>query len=1276
MATIGERLLTPEKGWVRYDHTSSFVKYTGTWQTETGSWNSGGTSTYTTTSDATISFSFSGTQLRIIGGMFNDRARATEVYVDGVLRGTINEHTTGSPVAPALVYNLEGLEAGLHTVQIKTVGTKLFLFDAIEVNTQGFLVGQLESPQKGWKRYENSITQFHFHGNWNTETNAAHSGGSAIATSTLGDKVTFQFKGTKIRLISDRNTNRERKSTKITIDGISETVDMYGSPIGKYLSYEKSNLEDVIHNVEIEHISLGGFTTLDAIDIDDKGYLISGVGDQLLEPDTGWIRYDTHDEIDAFKWSSGWSDYTDYRYFKGKTRHANTVNQSASFKFYGTKIRLLGLYHPNRSTNISVTVDGEMKTVSMHSTTEQLSTIWFENLNLPFGEHTVEIKTNDTGYVDIDGIEIDDKGWLVREVGSPLLKPDIGWNRYDFTDSRLLYKGSWSDNTNDKISAVAGDTVSFRFYGTELRVLVNSYNNRSDMQIVVDDLLPEVFKGYHNKSAPQTLAYEITGLQEKVHTVKITHLGTNTFATLDAIDIGDSGSLIANIGQRLSEPELGWKRYEQDDQALSYSGTWVVQTSNTSSGGTAIYAERTGENKVRFDFYGTRLRILGMANSGYHPNLKVVINGVQESYSATIGSQNQGSTLQYEKLGLELKRHSVEISSTVEGYWWYIDAIDIDANGRLLHPDEVAEVNDLEVGKRVRFHYSATSGTVGKFSDLGMETSKFIPVASSASPNGDGYFIMVDTDYRGRKVLLADRNIQNNISWDALNTAGVTSGSGLPLEILEDLVPTMTGQTTNGVTITASAYSANDMPWKAFDNNVLGQERSIWYVNGTEAPVGGHWIKVDFGSQKKINYLSLIGMKISTGYLNNSIKDWQLFGSNDDSTYELLTLGTVPNIEDAKFVYEFINNKSYQYYRLNVLTSHNNYSTTQIAIVEAELAERKHDSTFTFRLPTGGVNATDKDNEWDRYMTDDRIWNNLNHGSWTSTTDQSNAKARVIRGYNGLKNWISGSTDLTTPGRGFRPVLLIESINNRFLVQDGSDVKTYTSSGWETVGTTPPTDEMFLNKGMLDLSACTPFLKELKDKSTLKILVSKPKREPTVAHLTGVPIPRIVKMKNDTSFLGVAKINALTLSGTEKGVLRVAISTDSGATWGAKQKDGSWTTVDVTNPIDFKAKAMTIDDFNSISEWDEKLGQSRNLRCAFYFEQSSSTDETSLDSLTMNVDLLDSWDMAMPGVDYKYGYNRNTNLRVLLLSNGDYKINVGSGGGSGSTLTEVDGGTF
>ncbi|CAI8713128.1 F5/8 type C domain-containing protein [Brevibacillus sp. IT-7CA2] len=718
---------------------------------------------------------------------------------------------------------------------------------------------------------------------------------------------------------------------------------------------------------------------------------------------------------------------------------------------------------------------------------------------------------------------------------------------------------------------------------------------------------------------------------------------------------------MTTIGDQLLTPEAGWRRYENDSPAISYIGSWVVQPS-AGSGGNAIYAERSGKNKVKFNFYGHKLRILGVANAGYHPDLRIVIDGVEESYSAIVGAHNQSAILQYEKLGLEFKKHSVEIYNNGDGFWWYLDAIDIDADGRLFHPDEVIDVKDLTVGKRIRFNYLAPAGAFGTIS-VGKEMSGLLPNAPATSANGDGYFIMYGTNHKGDKLLMADRNIQI-ISWDALNTAGIASGSGLPIKSLHT-TPGLSGYSSAVCNVSASTEydTASYQAWKAFD----GSETTYWTSTAATERTE-EILKIEYSTPTKITSYYL--------YAIYSPKKWVFEASHDGTSWDILHTGNeVSSWHGLKKTFSFNNDKAYTQYRIRVSERFVWNGHYYVGFYTAQLFTSS-DIEITLRLPTGGVNASDKDNEWDKYMTDDRIWNNLNHGSWTSTTDQSNSKARVIRGYNGLINWTSGTTDLTTPGRGFRPVLLIESINNRFLVQDGTDVKTYTSSGWETVGTTPPTDDMFLNKGMLDLSTCAPYLKDLIDKSTLKILVSKPKREPTVAHLTGVPVPRIVKMKHDTSFLGVAKINSLTLSGTEKGVLRVAISTDSGTTWGAKQKDGSWTTVDVNNSIDFRAKAMTIDDFNLIQDWDEKLGQARNLRCAFYFEQSSTADETSLDSLTMDVDLLDSWDMAMPGVDYKYGYNRNTNLRVLLLSNGDYKINVGSGGGNGSTITEVDGGTF
>ncbi|MCU6710084.1 discoidin domain-containing protein [Paenibacillus sp. J5C_2022] len=92
----------------------------------------------------------------------------------------------------------------------------------------------------------------------------------------------------------------------------------------------------------------------------------------------------------------------------------------------------------------------------------------------------------------------------------------------------------------------------------------------------------------------------------------------------------------------------------------------------------------------------------------------------------------------------------------------------------------------LKVGDYVWCKYTASSGAVGVFSDLGSKTDSDvagleIPVASSATPDGYFRYICVDFDYCDRAMLIADRNIQHSISWDTLNTSGIASGSGLPV---------------------------------------------------------------------------------------------------------------------------------------------------------------------------------------------------------------------------------------------------------------------------------------------------------------------------------------------------------------------------------------------------------------------------------------------------------------------------------------------------------------
>ena len=57
--------------------------------------------------------------------------------------------------------------------------------------------------------------------------------------------------------------------------------------------------------------------------------------------------------------------------------------------------------------------------------------------------------------------------------------------------------------------------------------------------------------------------------------------------------------------------------------------------------------------------------------------------------------------------------------------------------------------------------------------------SSLIPTASTATPNGYFKFICVGEDYLGRMKLVADRNLQHTIPWDAFNTQGAVNGLSL-----------------------------------------------------------------------------------------------------------------------------------------------------------------------------------------------------------------------------------------------------------------------------------------------------------------------------------------------------------------------------------------------------------------------------------------------------------------------------------------------------------------
>ncbi|OXS79268.1 6-hydroxymethylpterin diphosphokinase MptE-like protein [Domibacillus enclensis] len=183
--------------------------------------------------------------------------------------------------------------------------------------------------------------------------------------------------------------------------------------------------------------------------------------------------------------------------------------------------------------------------------------------------------------------------------------------------------------------------------------------------------------------------------------------------------------------------------------------------------------------KFKFRFSGTKLALYGKNQSDETIKLRIMVDNkiTTLKIEKSVDEDFYGVLLRkefYKTTILKPGMHQVTIEVLSENPNFLFHAAEIEKNERAYHIHEVTSISELEVGKRMRCHYTASYDTVGEFTGLGNESGNHLPVEASAEPDGDFYFIMVD-DARGEKKLIADRNIQNCISWSTLYKSGIIS---------------------------------------------------------------------------------------------------------------------------------------------------------------------------------------------------------------------------------------------------------------------------------------------------------------------------------------------------------------------------------------------------------------------------------------------------------------------------------------------------------------------
>lgn len=154
------------------------------------------------------------------------------------------------------------------------------------------------------------------------------------------------------------------------------------------------------------------------------------IGEQLLQPESGWKRFDDTDK--NISYVGDWNNALNSLFYKGSyynTSVSSSFNERkliCKFNFTGTKLRIISSITKWRSQNIIIRIDkieeryGENNSDETNNTSVQK--VIYEKVRLTNKEHFVEIyidalttiRPGDNSYksVEIDAIDIDENGEL------------------------------------------------------------------------------------------------------------------------------------------------------------------------------------------------------------------------------------------------------------------------------------------------------------------------------------------------------------------------------------------------------------------------------------------------------------------------------------------------------------------------------------------------------------------------------------------------------------------------------------------------------------------------------------------------------------------------------------------------------------------------------------------------------------------------------------------------------------------------------------------------
>ncbi len=187
------------------------------------------------------------------------------------------------------------------------------------------------------------------------------------------------------------------------------------------------------------------------------------VGEQLpMAEDASWQRID--DSNPYFVLVNYKNSNVKAGGYNGTLQYGG-ISSNLTFKFYGTKIRLIGAKHGDGSSSININIDGIVEGFSAKSGSLEQKIMLYEKNNMAPEVHNITITSTDYFY--FDAIDIDSTGYLI-DYYSPtnltaapsISKIDLSWDAVERATSYVVKRSETPGGPYETITTTSAITYT------------------------------------------------------------------------------------------------------------------------------------------------------------------------------------------------------------------------------------------------------------------------------------------------------------------------------------------------------------------------------------------------------------------------------------------------------------------------------------------------------------------------------------------------------------------------------------------------------------------------------------------------------------------------------------------------------------------------------------------------------------------------------------------------------------------------------------------------